>query len=167
MTSAIKFNEGSGFVYTIEDSNIPKMFAGVSRLLSQSSSFRRLLANVGSGRTQEIILMITQNPSGIPLPNIDFSLQISEQDLSKTLLLAGMGTDTSDGTIKLQDAWKNNPNRDMNAWNLLDVNFDMNKLVPLFNKMRHSMEMMAKEIGEKGSASFLHHYGILLTQMKT
>lgn len=153
VTSAIKFNEDS-FVYTIEDSNIPKMFAGVSRLLSQSSSFRRLLANVGSGRIQEIISMITQNPSGIPLPNIDFSLQISEQDLSKTLLLAGMGTDTSDGIIKLQDAWKNNPNRDMNAWNVLDINFDMNKLVPLFNKMRHSMERIAKEVGEKGSASF-------------
>ena len=153
VTSAIKFNENS-FVYTIEDSNIPKMFAGVSRLLSQSSSFRRLLANVGSGRIQEIISMITQNQSGIPLSNIDFSLQFSEQDLSKTLLLAGMGTDTSDGIIKLQDAWKNNPNRDMNAWNVLDINFDMNKLVPLFNKMRHSMERMAKEIGEKGSASF-------------
>ena len=68
------------FVYTIEDSNIPKMFAGVSRLLSQSSSFRRLLANVGSGRIQEIISMITQNQSGIPLSNIDFSLQFSEQD---------------------------------------------------------------------------------------
>jgi choline dehydrogenase-like flavoprotein len=153
VTSAIKFNEGSGFVYTIEDSNIPKMFAGVSRLLSQSSSFRRLLGYAGTGGIQQILSMITQNNSGIPL-NIDFSLQIAEQDLSKTLLLAGMGTDTSDGTIKLQDAWKNNPNRDMNALNVLDVNFDMNKLVPLFNKMRNSMEKIAKEIGEKGSKSF-------------
>jgi hypothetical protein len=154
VTSAIKFKEGSDFVYTIEDSNIPKIFAGASRFLSQSSSFRRLLGLVGSGRMQEIIAMFTQNPSGIPLPNIDFLLQVCEQDLSKTLLLAGMGTDTSDGTIKLQDAWKNNPNRDMTAWNVLDVNFDMNKLVPLFNKMRHSMERIAKEVGEKGSASF-------------
>jgi hypothetical protein len=57
--------------------------------------------------------------------------------LTKTLLLAGMGTDTSDGTIKLQDEWKNDPSRDMNALNVLDVDFDMNKLVPLFKKMRH------------------------------
>lgn len=109
---------------------------------------------MGTDRIQQIISMITQNQSGIPLPNINFSFQISEQDISKTLLLAEMGTDTSDGIIKLQHAWKNNPNRDMTAWNVLDVNFDMNKLVPLFNKMRHSMERIAKEVGEKGSASF-------------
>ena len=31
VTSAIKFNEGPGFVYTIEDSSIPKMFSGISK----------------------------------------------------------------------------------------------------------------------------------------
>ena len=67
--------------------------------------------------------MITQNPHCLFLFQIpSLPVQISEQDLIKVLLLlSGMGTDTSDGTIKLQDSWKNNPNRDMNALNVLDV----------------------------------------------
>ena len=153
VTSAIKFNEGTGLVYTLEDSNIPKMFAGVSQFLSQSSLFRNLLGWAGTGKVQKIINMITQNPSNVSL-NIPLPIQISEQDLSKTLLLSGMGTDTSDGTIKLQDEWKNDPNRDMTALNAVNVDFDMNKLVPLFSKMRHSMERIAKEIGENGLDSF-------------
>jgi len=153
VTSGIKFNEGTGLVYTLEDSNIPKMFAGVSQFLSQSSLFRNLLGWAGTGKVQKIINTITQNPSNASL-NISLPIQISEQDLSKTLILAGMGTDTSDGTIKLQDEWKNDPNRDMTALNTVNVDFDMNKLVPLFSKMRHSMERMAKEIGENGIDSF-------------
>jgi cholesterol oxidase len=98
--------------------------------------------------------MITQNPPSIPVGNTSLSIQISEQDLNNVLLLSGMGTDTSDGTIKLQDQWKNNPNRDMTALNTLDVNFDMNKLVPLFNKMRNSMKRISKHIGERGGSSF-------------
>jgi GMC oxidoreductase len=98
--------------------------------------------------------MITQNPPSIPVPNSNTTLpvQISEQDLNNVLLLSGMGTDTSDGTIKLQDSWKNNPNRDMNMLNVLNVNFDLNKLAPLFTKMRNSMERIAKHIGENGSS---------------
>ena len=154
VTSAIKFNEGPGFVYTIEDSSIPKMFSGISKLLSQGSSFRSLLGFVGSGSTQSIINMITQNPSGVPLGNTSLPIQISDEDLTNTLLLSGMGTDTSDGVVKLQDSWKNNPNRDMNALNVLNVDFDPNKLVPLFTKMRASMEKIAKHLGKGGSASF-------------
>jgi hypothetical protein len=154
VTSAIKFNEGPGFVYTIEDSSIPKMFSGISKLISRGSSFRSLLGFVGSGSTQSIINMITQNPSGISIGNTDLPLQMSEEDLTNTLLLSGMGTDTSDGIVKLQDSWKNNPNRDMNALNVLNIDFDPNKLVPLFTKMRNSMEKIAKHLGEGGSASF-------------
>ena len=154
VTSAIRFNEGSGFVYTIEDSSIPKMFSGISRLLSQGSLFRQLLRLAGSGSVQQIISMITGNPIPIPVPNTFIPVQISEQDLTKVLLLSGMGTDTSDGTIKLQDSWKNNPNRDMNALNLLDVQFDFNKLVPLFSKMRNSMERITTHVGENGASSF-------------
>ncbi|HXV88879.1 MAG TPA: GMC oxidoreductase [Nitrososphaeraceae archaeon] len=153
VTSAIKFNEGAGLVYTLEDSNIPKMFAGVSRFLSQSDLFRNLLGYAGTGQVQKMINMITQNSSNVS-PNITLPIQVAEQDLTKTLLLSGMGTDTSDGTIKLQDEWKNDPNRDMNALNVVKVDFDMNKLVPLFTKMRHSMERIAREIGEKGKDSF-------------
>ena len=154
VTSAIRFNEGSDFIYTIEDSSIPKMFSGVSRFLSQGALFRQLLGFAGLGSVQQIISMITQNPPSIPIGNTSLPIQISEQDLNNVLLLSGMGTDTSDGTIKLQDQWKNNPNRDMTALNTLDVNFDMNKLVPLFNKMRNSMKRISKHVGEKGGSSF-------------
>jgi hypothetical protein len=156
VTSAIRFDEGPGSVYTIEDSSIPKMFSGISRLISQGSSFRRLLAFAGLGTVQTIINMITQNPPSIPVPNSNATLplQISEQDLNNVLLLSGMGTDTSDGTIKLQDSWKNNPNRDMNTLNALNVDFDLNKLAPLFTKMRNSMQRIAKHVGENGSSSF-------------
>ena len=74
---------------------------------------------------QSIINMITQNPPSIPVANTNVTLpvQISEQDLNNVLLLSGMGTDTSDGTIKLQDSWKNNPNRDMNVQNVINIRF--------------------------------------------
>ena len=98
--------------------------------------------------------MISPMPIPIPTSNTSLPLQFSDQDLSKTLLLSGMGTDTYDGTIKPQDSWKNNPNRDMNALNMLNIDFDLNKLLPLFTKMRNSMERLAKEIGENGSSSF-------------
>ncbi|HEU4446521.1 MAG TPA: GMC oxidoreductase [Nitrososphaeraceae archaeon] len=156
VTSAIRFDEGPGSIYTIEDSSIPKMFSGISRLISQGPSFRRLLAFAGLGTVQTIINMITQNPPSIPTPNPKAMLpiQISEQDLNNVLLLSGMGTDTSDGTIKLLDSWKNDPNRDMNTQNVLNVKFDLNKLAPLFGKMRNSMERIAKHVGENGSSSF-------------
>jgi choline dehydrogenase-like flavoprotein len=154
ITSAIRFNEGSDFIYTIEDSSVPKMFSGISRLLSQGSLLRQLLGFVGLGSIQQIISMITQNPLPIPVSNTSLPVQISEQDLTNVLLLSGMGTDTSDGTIKLQDLWKNDPNRDMNALNVLDVDFDLNKLAPLFTKMRNSMERVSKHVGENGASSF-------------
>jgi choline dehydrogenase-like flavoprotein len=155
VTSAIRFDEGPNSIYTIEDSSIPKIFSGISRLLSGGPALRQLLAFAGLGSTQTIINMITQNPPSIPVnSNVTLPVQISEQDLNNVLLLSGMGTDTSDGTIKLQDSWKNNPNRDMNVLNVLNINFDLNKLVPLFNKMRTSMDRIAKHVGEKGSSSF-------------
>ena len=87
---------------------------------------------------------MVQNPPSIPVPNSNATLpiQISERDLNNVLLLSGMGTDTSDGTIKLLDSWKNDPNRDMNTQNVRNVEFDLNKLAPLFAKMRNSMENM-------------------------
>jgi cholesterol oxidase len=154
VTSAIRFKESSDFIYTIEDSSIPKMFSGVSRLLSEGALFKQLLGFVGLGSVQQIISMITQNPLSIPVGNTSLPVQISEQDLTNVLLLSGMGTDTHDGTIKLQEQWKNNPNRDMTSLNVLDVDFDLNKLAPLFNKMRNSMARIAEHIGENGGSSF-------------
>lgn len=154
VTSAIRFNEGSNFIYTIEDSSIPKMFSGISRLISNRNLFRQLLGFVGLGSVQSIISMISQNPPSVPVASTNLSVQFSEQDLNNVLLLSGMGTDTSDGTIKLKDSWKNNPNRDMNELNVLNVDFDLNNLVPLFSKITHQMKRIAKLIGKDGSSSF-------------
>jgi len=83
VTSGIKFKEASNFIYTIEDSSIPKMFSGISHLLSQGALFRKLLGFVGAGLTNEIMKMIT--PVQIPpFSNTSLPLQFSDQDLSKT-----------------------------------------------------------------------------------
>ena len=42
----------------------------------------------------------------------------------------------------------------MNALNILDVDFDLNKLIPLFTRMRNSMERIARQIGKDGASSF-------------
>ena len=39
-------------IYTIEDSSIPKMFSGISGLISQGPLFRRILGFVGLGSVQ-------------------------------------------------------------------------------------------------------------------
>ena len=65
-----------------------------------------------------------------------------------------MGSDTSDGTIELHESWKDDPNRDMNTLNTLNINFNLTKLVPLFTKMRNSMECISKHVGENGTSSF-------------
>jgi choline dehydrogenase-like flavoprotein len=41
----------------------------------------------------------------------------------------------------------------MNEWNVVNVDFDMNKLAPLIGKIRTSMKRIAKEVGEEGAAS--------------
>ena len=153
VTSAIRLKEGSNFIYTIEDTGIPKIFAGLSNLLPQASLFRELLVSVGSQSINNLVDILTRHLSGISL-RTESSIVISERDLDKTLILSGMGTDTSDGEIKLMDSWKNNTNRNMNEWNVIHADFDMNKLAPLIDKIRTSMKRIAKEIGEKGSASF-------------
>lgn len=130
------------------------MFSGVSRLLSQGLLLRQLLVLMRLVLIQQTISMITQNPLLIPVGNTSLPVQISEQDLTNVLLLSGMGSDTSDGTIKLQDTWKNDPHRDMNTLNTLNIDFDLNKLVPLFTKMRNSMECISKHFGENGTSSF-------------
>jgi len=153
VTSAIRFKEGSNFIYTIEDTGIPKIFSGIPQLLSQVSIFREMLVAIGSEKINRSIDIITSHLSGISV-GIDSPIIISENDLNKTLILSGMGTDTSDGEIKLRDVWKNDPNRNMNSWNVLDVDFDTNKLAPLYEKIRNSMKRIADEIGEKGSSNF-------------
>ncbi|HSA75298.1 MAG TPA: GMC family oxidoreductase, partial [Candidatus Nitrosocosmicus sp.] len=154
VTSAIKFKEGSNFIYTIEDSSIPKMFSGISKLLSNGTLFRRLLTFAGTGSVQSVLTLISQNPPSIPIVAGNIPFQFSENDLDNVLLLSGMGTDTSDGTIKLKDMWKNDPGRDMTALDVLDVDFDLSKLTPLFSKMINQMERIAKTIGKNGVSSF-------------
>jgi choline dehydrogenase-like flavoprotein len=154
VTSAIKFKEGPNFIYTIEDSSIPKMFSGISKLLSNGTLFRKLLTFAGTGSVQSVLTMISQNPPSIPIVAGSMSFQFSENDLDNVLLLSGMGTDSSDGIIKLKDTWKNDPDRDMTSLDVLDVDFDLSKLSPLFSKMIHQMERIAKTIGKDGLSSF-------------
>jgi hypothetical protein len=52
-----------------------------------------------------------------------------------------LGGDTSDSTIELYESWKNNPNRDMNTVAVLNSNFNLNEFVPLFTKMRNSINV--------------------------
>ena len=153
VTSSIKFKEAPNFIYTIEDTGLPKMFAGLSNLLSQASMLREVSESAGTESINNIINIITKNLAGISV-KLDSSIVFSERDLNKTLILSGMGTDTADGEIKLSDNWVNNSNRNMNDWNVLDIDFDLNKLAPLTEKIRNSMKRISKEIGENGTASF-------------
>lgn len=154
VTSTIRFKEGINLIYTIEDTGIPKIFSGISNLLSQASIFRKLLVATGSEKINQTIDMLTKNLSKIAI-GVESQLVFAEADLNKTLILSGMGTDSHDGEIKLQASWENEPNRNMNDWNVLNVDFDLNKLVPLYDKIIKSMNRIAKEIGENGSSSFI------------
>jgi hypothetical protein len=66
-----------------------------------------------------------------------------------------MGSDTSDSKIELYKSWKDDPNRDMNTVAVLNINFNLNKLVPLFTKMRNSIKCIPKRVGKNGTSSFL------------
>jgi choline dehydrogenase-like flavoprotein len=67
VTSAIRFKEGSNFIYTIEDTGIPKIFAGLSSLLPQANLFRELLVSVGSESINNLVDILTRHLSGISL----------------------------------------------------------------------------------------------------
>ena len=69
-------------------------------------------------------------------------------------LLAGMGSDTSDSTIELYESWKNDPNRDMNTVAILNINFNLNKLVPLFTKMRNSINVYQSKLERMAHPTF-------------
>ena len=80
VTSAIRFKEDSNFIYTIEDTGIPKIFAGLSNLLPKASLFRELFVSVGSESINNLVDIITRNLSGISI-GADSSIVISEKDL--------------------------------------------------------------------------------------
>ena len=153
VTSTIRFKEGPNIIYTIEDTGIPKIFSGISNLLSRTGTFRELLVATGSEKINQTIDILTKHLTKIAL-GAESQLVVAETDLNKTLILSGMGTDSHDGEISLQNSWESQPNRKMDDWNVLDVDFDLNKLVPLYQKLRASMTRIATEIGEKGSSSF-------------
>ena len=69
-------------------------------------------------------------------------------------LLAGMGSDTSDSTIELYESWKNDPNRDMNTVAVLNINFNLNKLVPLSTKMRNSINVYQSMLERMANPAF-------------
>jgi choline dehydrogenase-like flavoprotein len=146
VTSAMKFRESNDVIYTIEDSGLPKMFAGISRFVSNADLMRRMIGLVSIGYVQDLMRMVSLgSPVSIANPNVPVA--IPEQDLSRLMLLSGMGTDTADGEIRLRQSWELN---DMHA---VDFYFDLQKQKYLFGKMRNSMECLAEHIGEGGTIS--------------
>ena len=146
VTSAIRFRENADTIYTIEDSGLPKMFAGISPFLSNPDLMRRLIGLVSIGYVQQLISMLNQN-SPIALANPNIPLAVAEQDLSRVMLLSAMGTDSADGSIKLKDSWT------LTDANAINVSFDLNKQKPLFDKMKAKMSSIAEHMGELGPIS--------------
>lgn len=146
VTSAIKFRESNDIIYTIEDSGLPKMFAGISSIVSNAELMKKLMALISIGYVQDLIRMINQN-SPVPIPNPNLPFTVSEQDLSHLMLLSGMGTDSGDGQIKLRQSWE------MNDMHAVDFQFDLEKQKDLFTKMAKSMEHLAEHIGKGGAKS--------------
>jgi choline dehydrogenase-like flavoprotein len=146
VTSAIRFREDADTIYTIEDSGLPKMFAGISPFLSNPDLMRRLMGLVSLGYVQQLITMLNQN-SAIAVTNPNVPLSVTEQDLSHVMLLSGMGTDSADGSIKLKDSWT------LSDANAINVSIDLNKQKPLFDKMKAKMAGIAEHMGELGSIS--------------
>lgn len=146
VTSAIRFRENPDTIYTIEDSGLPKMFAGISPFLSNPDLMRRLLGLVSLGYVQQLLTMLNQN-SPIALANPNIPLAVAEQDLSHVMLLSGMGTDSADGSITLKNNWT------LTDTNAINVSFDLNKQKPLFDKMKAKMSSIAEHMGELGPIS--------------
>ena len=146
VTSAIRFRENANTIYTIEDSGLPKMFAGISPFLSNPDLMRRLIGLVSLGYVQQLLAMLNQN-SPIALANPNVPLSVAEQDLSHVMLLSGMGTDSADGSIKLKASWT------LSDANAINVSFDLNKQKPLFDKMKAKMSGIAEHMGELGPIS--------------
>jgi cholesterol oxidase len=146
VTSAVRFRESNDIVYTIEDSGLPTMFAGISSIVSNADLMKKMMALIGIGYVQDLMMIINQN-SPVPIPNPNLPLAVSEQDLSHLMLLSGMGTDSGDGQIKLKQSW------DLNHMHAVDFEFDLEKQKNLFTKMTKSMEHLAEHIGKGGAKS--------------
>ena len=146
VTSAIRFRESNDIIYTIEDSGLPSMFAGISSIVSNADLMKKMMALISMGYVQDLMRMLNQN-SPIPIPNPNLPLAVSEQDLAHLMLLSGMGTDSGDGQIKLKHSW------DANQMHSVDIEFDLEKQKNLFSKMASSMEHLAEHIGKGGAKS--------------
>ena len=53
VTSAIRFRESNDIVYTIEDSGLPTMFAGISSIVSNADLMKKMMALIGIGYVQD------------------------------------------------------------------------------------------------------------------
>lgn len=172
VTSAIKFrekekigNQEKLFVYTIEDSGVPKMFEKLIPLAFPNSKILEILGteteagilneikkhiiNFGMTHFQSLIDAInpmTKSPPSIKIPNV--TLPLPDGPLTNFLLFSGMGNDSADGIIDLPDNWDNE------ALNQLKLKFDLEKQKELFQKLINAMSELAKEIGEKGVDNF-------------
>jgi hypothetical protein len=149
VTSAIKFNTSTGgnpgYVYTLEDSGLPKMFAGISGILSDRKLIRRAVRFFGNGKGKDLLNVVVENLGRVP--GINLGVQIPESDLSHVMLFSGMGKDLSDGRIKMKPNWKE---EDLSS---VEIDYDLSKLKPLFEDMIKSMKRLSYYMGEKGESS--------------
>lgn len=179
VTSAIRFrDENRNLVYTIEDSGVPKMIEPLLNLmLHTTDDFNKTLDNNSeqeiakwiSTRVKTFRMFLvdqsleglrdfTKNMAtikawndvlrGIKIPFLGFP-SLPNQPLTDVVLLSGMGSDSSDGEIKLADTW--HP-KDANAINII---FDLDKQKQLFTQMIDSMKGLAGDMGLNGSNSLV------------
>jgi len=174
VTSAIKFkekgildNKEHDFVYTIEDSGVPKMFEKLMPLVFPDSKILDILGggssteesilneikkhilNFGMAHFQQILDAI--KPLVLPSSNnkpVNITLPLPDNPFSDFILLSGMGNDSSDGIITLQKKW------DKESINAIQLQFDLVKQKMIFDKLIKAMTELAKEIAEEGEKNF-------------
>src|SRR5207244_5135540 len=62
VTSAVRYRStNNDFMYTIEDSGLPKMFAGASRIISDPVLMKRMIGLVSIGYVQDLLTMISKS----------------------------------------------------------------------------------------------------------
>lgn len=181
VTSAIRFrDENQKLIYTIEDSGVPKMIEPLVNLMLHTTEDLnntldnkpdREIANWVSRRVKDFRMFLveqsleglrgfTKNMAtiktwndvlrGIKIPSLGFPL-LPNQPLTDVVLLSGMGSDSSDGEIKLADNW-DPKSKSANAINIV---FDLDKQKQLFTQMIDSMKGLAKDMGLNGSNSLV------------
>jgi hypothetical protein len=74
VTSGIRFRENNDVVYTIEDSGLPTMFAGISSIVSNADLMRKMMTLISMGYIQDLIIIEITWLSSCHLVRTSFSI---------------------------------------------------------------------------------------------